>query len=317
MIKRISLLIFVLSFMFVLTAPTAFAAKPDHAGGGNGGGGSKPGGGGGGDTGGSSSLLGYDISYPQCGSRRLPTDHAFGIVGVNRGLATTVNECLADEMLWAQKASDAVEAQDAVQLYANTGNPGEVLEKYGVDTWPTDNVDQYGTTTDNPYGVCSTDSSKWHKLDNSLECSWQYGWERAANTANEFFKPAATKAKMPTNVQDYKWWLDVETMNSWQEEGVSTDAQDPEGLAKNVAALEGMAAYYQLKGAEVGIYSTGYQWGRITGETVGNNDQGLNLRGIDSWLAGAWDEADAMAWCKSETGLTGGQVSLVQFVHKN
>ena len=40
---------------------------------------------------------GNDISYPQCG-KTLPSRQAFGIVGVNEGLANTTNPCLATEI---------------------------------------------------------------------------------------------------------------------------------------------------------------------------------------------------------------------------
>src|ERR1039457_2468788 len=43
---------------------------------------------------------GNDVSYPQCGVT-LPSQQAFGIVGVNEGLANTTNPCLADEKAWA------------------------------------------------------------------------------------------------------------------------------------------------------------------------------------------------------------------------
>lgn len=311
MLKKYVYLSFVFLFSLVLVTPAAFAAKPDHAGG------NKPGGGGG-DSGGTTSLIGYDISYPQCGSKRLPSDHAFGIVGVNGGLATTGNDCLSTQMKWAAKASGAISAQDKVQLYVNTGNPGEVLEQYNVDTWPTNNVDPRGNTIVNPYGTCTTDSTQWNGYDNSLACSWQYGWNMSVNTVDDFFKPAARAAGMPENVSNHVWWLDVETMNSWQQEYEADGAQNPDGLAKNAATLEGMAAFYQQAGAKkVGIYSTHYQWGRITGTTVGNSDLGENLRGLDSWLAGAFDETTARSWCESKEGLTGGEVSLVQFVKKN
>ncbi len=43
--------------------------------------------------------LGVDISYPQCNAK-VPTDHAFGIVGVNNGLATQPNPCLGQQLTW-------------------------------------------------------------------------------------------------------------------------------------------------------------------------------------------------------------------------
>ena len=40
---------------------------------------------------------GYDISYPQC-STTPPTGQAWGVVGVNGGLATTANPCLSTQL---------------------------------------------------------------------------------------------------------------------------------------------------------------------------------------------------------------------------
>jgi len=82
-------------------------------------------------------LVGYDISYPQCG-KKLPTGQYFGIVGVNGGLATTTNPCFASQLTWA-KQSKTGSIQPKVQLYVNTANPGEVA---GITTWPTSNIDQ-------------------------------------------------------------------------------------------------------------------------------------------------------------------------------
>ena len=78
--------------------------------------------------------VGYDVSYPQCGTT-LPTAHAFGVVGVNGGLATTSNPCLAAQLTWAWQSSGAVPAQSKAQVYLNTANPGEIRTQ--VQTWPT------------------------------------------------------------------------------------------------------------------------------------------------------------------------------------
>src|SRR5207247_1390297 len=61
---------------------------------------------------------GYDISWPQCGGA-YPSNPAFGIVGVNKGIVFSPNPCLASEIRWGGGA--------AAQLYANTGNPGPAL----------------------------------------------------------------------------------------------------------------------------------------------------------------------------------------------
>src|SRR4051794_22516535 len=66
---------------------------------------------------------GNDISWPQCG-RTLPTGQAFGIVGVNNGLANTTNPCLATELSWAGN-SKGTTLQPKTALYVNTANPGQ------------------------------------------------------------------------------------------------------------------------------------------------------------------------------------------------
>lgn len=176
-----------------------------------------------------SSLLGNDISWPQCGTK-LPTGQAFGIVGVNNGLANTTNPCLATELAWAAKSS-GLTVQPKVQLYVNTANPG------GLNTasWP--------STGTNAYGTCD--------YSNSLACAYQYGWNRASDDAT---------IRGVTNAGTYTWWLDVETGNSWD--------FTAGGTARNVADLEGMTEYFKSINAKVGVYSTSYQWGQIVGSSV-------------------------------------------------
>ena len=178
------------------------------------------------------STLGNDISYPQC-STTLPTSQAFGIVGVNNGLATTTNPCLANELAWASKSNGST-AQPKIQLYVNTANPG------GLNTasWPSS-----GT---NPYGTCDH--------SNSLACAYQYGWNRAQDDAT---------GRGVASPQTYTWYLDVETANTWD----STTG----GTLRNTADLEGMTAYFQSIGASVGLYSTNYQWGVIVGTSVSSS----------------------------------------------
>ncbi|TFV63408.1 hypothetical protein E4P41_05040 [Geodermatophilus sp. DF01-2] len=229
--------------------------------------------------------VGYDVSYPQCGDD-LPDDPAFAVVGVNGGLATRPNPCLPGQLEWAAEAATGqVPAQPEVQLYVNTANPGQV--RHLVTTWPS-----RGLT---PYGRCEG--------DNSRACSWRYGWERADVTVRYFFVPAAELAGVETDPGAYTWWLDVETMNTWQT-GSSA------ARARNRAALEGMAARLSGTGAEVGVYSTGYQWRRIAGEVPEDSP----LYDLDSWLAGSTTRTEARATCRRDPLVDGGRVVLTQYV---
>src|SRR4051794_38996892 len=100
----------------------------------------------------------------------------------------------------------------AAQLYLNTANPGLVLGQ--VTTWP-----ERGST---PYGPCDG--------TNSTACSWQYGWERARNSVLSFFTPAARAARVDSQPARYVWWLDVETMNTWQFGSVDAPARNRAAL---------------------------------------------------------------------------------------
>lgn len=234
--------------------------------------------------------VGNDISWPQCG-KAYPTNHAFGIVGVNGGLATTTNDCLSSQLVWARQSSGLTN-QPKIQLYVNTANPGGL----STPSWPRHNTDPAGNPAPNPKGTC--DGS------DSIACAWQYGWNRAVEDVKDRFTPAAVTAGIPTNPASYIWWLDVETENTWK--SGSTFAYQ-----SNVADLEGMTAYFSSLNAKVGLYSTAYQWGQIVGSAV---EPTSNLNGLYSWLAGARNLSDAKSKCALPPLTTGGQVRLVQYV---
>lgn len=227
--------------------------------------------------------VGHDVSHPQCGTT-LPTDRAFAVVGVNGGIATRPNPCLATQLAWASQSSGAVVTQPRAQLYLNTANPGELLTQ--VTTWP--------KTGKTPYGTCAG--------TNSRACSWQYGWERAKNSVTNFFGPAAKTARLDTSPARYAWWLDVETGNTWQTGSTSA-------LARNRATLEGMTDFLTSAGARVGVYSSSSQWRQVVG-TVPTTSTLAPLR---SWLAGATTLNGAISNCAT-TPLARGPVVLAQYV---
>ena len=239
-------------------------------------------------------LVGYDVSYPQCG-KRLPTDHYFGIVGVNGGLANNANSCLADQLVWANKAKSGSN-QPKVQLYVNTANPGELINQ--ITTWPTSPVDNSGNTPANPYGSCNG--------ANDRACSWLYGWNRSIYTEG-VFKSAASSRGLVADTSQYVWWLDVETMNTWQ-------SGSNEALIRNTAAIEGFGAYYQSKGAKIGLYSTAVQWTQITGNNISGTS---NLNGLANWRPSGSSLANAKANCSVAPLTPGGHISLTQYVVKN
>ena len=222
-------------------------------------------------------LLGNDISWPQC-NKTLPKGQAFGVVGVNDGLANTTNPCFATELTWAQKSAGGT-GQDKVALYVNTANPG-----LAGSWWPSSNS-YGGTIVTSAYGTCDgTDTPA---------CAYVYGYAKAYDDAT---------IRGVSNPSSYLWWLDVETGNSWETNKTA-----------NTADLEGMTAYFQSIYARVGLYSTSYQLGQI----VGNPSDGSNLNNLKSWIPGARSQSGAQTNCSSAPLTPGSIVTLTQFVSKN
>ncbi|MFP3462080.1 hypothetical protein R5O87_14630 [Arthrobacter globiformis] len=219
-------------------------------------------------------ILGYDISWPQCGSD-LPEPLGFAIIGVNGGRPNTTNPCLAAQLTWAAGTSEPAKTPP-VALYVNTANPGPTAKGW----WPTSNV-HHGAHIPNPYGACNG--------ADTAACAYIYGYAMAYDDVNRRGVPDAAH---------HMWWMDVETGNSWSS-----------NRAANAADLEGMTAYLQSIGAEAGIYSTTYQFGEIAG-TVGSDS---NLNKLKNWVAGATSKTSARAYCSSTPLTPGGAVALTQF----
>lgn len=239
----------------------------------------------------STTPLGIDVSWPQCG-KTLPSNHAFGIVGVNGGLATTTNDCMGAQLVWAAKAIGGTK-QPKVQLYVNTANPGGL----NTSSWPKNNVDSQTVLAPNPYGTCDN--------GDTLACAWQYGWNRAVEDVYDRFKPAVSQTSLNSDASKYIWWLDVETENTWKTNGTLFAAQS------NTAVLEGMTAYFKSIGIQVGLYSTGYQWSQIVGSAVKSDS---NLNGLVNWRPGGANLKTAKSACSATPLTTNGKVVLTQYI---
>ncbi len=231
--------------------------------------------------------MGYDVSWPQCGSP-FPVGAAFGVVGVDGGLANDANPCLASELLWSQLLPGlASPLQPPASLYINTADPGN-----GVADWPSP---AKGTAIGGtPYGACD---GSW-----SRACSYLYGEQRAAYSY-ALVAAAATSVSAATA----PWWLDIETGNSW-----ATSRNSSGWAALNVATIQGFVAGLQGAGAtgSIGFYSTASQWQAITGLTTATSPTYFPSTEPD-WVAGASSLSQAQANCSAS--FTGAHVSLAQF----
>lgn len=217
--------------------------------------------------------LGSDISWPQCGGG-LPSGQAFGIVGVNGGRPGTANPCFAEQLGWASGSAGGT-SQPVAAVYVNTANPAG----YGA-WWPGSDA-EVGLAGPNPYGSCDGSAS--------AACAYLYGYGMAFDAVTRYGVPDPAKRL---------WWLDVETGNAWSWDTVA-----------NAADIEGMAAFLQSIGAQVGIYSTSYQFGLIAGQLHPDS----NLNGLKSWLAGATSPETAAELCSAPPLTAGGVVVLTQF----
>ena len=254
---------------------------------------------------------GNDLSYPQCGTV-FPSSPAFGIVGVTGGLANDLNPCLgpassylSSELYWAAAAPAGGTSQPKASLYVNTADPGNVYNGTPIADWPAT-----GTT---PYGACTTTTvttSTGPRTvgQNSPACAWQYGYNKAVQDVSWVSSAASAIDAQSPPVQvsgsagAYPWWLDVETVNTWQ--------SGTAGQAMNVADLQGMIAALQQAGASpVGAYSTSSQWNKITGGTTSSSG---SLSGIPDWVPGA----RTLSGAKSNCGLasfTAGRIAVTQW----
>jgi hypothetical protein len=200
-----------------------------------------------------------------------PADGAFGIVGVTNGRAWSSNPCLASEYQWAAGYPRTPD------LYMNTANPAPHSSFY----WPTSGAQDPALCQD---ATSTTDPG----------CAYDYGWHTAADAL-------ATAQSALGNLPQGVWWLDVETGNTWNGDSSS-----------NAADVQGSIDYLLSQHvAGVGVYSTAYQWGVITGGYSAANASSYaaawrpeftspnGLSGAPSWVAGASGASDAPGYCSS------------------
>jgi hypothetical protein len=213
-----------------------------------------------------------------------PSGGAFGIVGINYGRPFSTNPCLQAQYRWATGRPSGA------AVYVNTGNPAPTSAHY----WPRSGSSDPAQCTDSD---STTDPG----------CAYDYGWHAAAYALT-------AGRQLGTAVLARTWWLDVETSNTWNGDGKS-----------NTAVLQGMYDYLHSHGvARVGLYSTGYQWQKITdGYTVSTAADYRDtwspavtpdypLHEAPLWVATGGNSSSALAKCS--TSFTGGPTRMVQFI---
>lgn len=191
---------------------------------------------------------------------------SFGVAGVNAGYPFTYY----NSCLAAEFAAAAKTGNAAV--YVNTGYDPTYTA-----------IDGRHTTQDCANQSVNVIGSQAQQAAWAVGCS-----EAERDTAYA----SAQSVASPT-----AWWLDVETGNSWSSSDLTLNQYTIQGL---VATLR------QTTAAPIGIYSTSYQWGVITG--------GYKAAVDANWVAtGQRSLKRAKPYCAS-AGFTGAKIWLVQYV---
>ena len=178
------------------------------------------------------SAVARDVSFPQCsGSLPLQASADSGVLGTNDGISFTRNPCLVRQLAWAKSL------RLPPAFYANTGNPGPQRARH----WP------IGQSSPR---VCAASDP------NSIGCSYDYGW----NAAWHSYTVATDAAQQLHHVDrvnarhraaNVEWWLDVETMNSWQ---ALDDQPSIAAQRLDVATIEGEVDALRAAQRRVGGY---------------------------------------------------------------
>ncbi len=153
-----------------------------------------------------------------------------------------------------------------LSLYANSGYPGSTSS----------NAQKYM----NSPKLCA---------QSDLNCiAYDYGYNQGLYAFNY---------ASSVNAYTTKWWVDVETANSWTSDSI-----------QNQNSLQGEHDALIASGAtSVGVYSTTAQWNSITGSWLNN---------WISWGATTWTTAkQAQTYCTGHQ-FTGGQSILMQYKNK-
>lgn len=198
--------------------------------------------------------VGTDISWVQCG---------------------TANERPSGFAFGIVDVSDGLGYSTNPCLASEAGNfPGNQLNLYVNTGW----YSQSSHINPNSPNVCAAGD------ENCL--AYNYGYN-----AGLYAVSAATGAGLDVAT---RWWLDVETINTW----ANDTTQNRNSLQGEYDALMASGA------AEVGAYSTTAQWNGITGNWINN---------WKSWGATTWPTAsEAQGYCTGHE-FTGGTSELMQF----
>lgn len=194
-----------------------------------------------------------------------PPKASFGVIGVNAGYPFTYY----NNCLGAEFAAAATTGNAAV--YMNTGYDPSYTA-----------IDGRHTTQ-----ACATASQATIGTP-AQQTAWAVGCSEAER---DLAYASAQSVTSPST-----WWLDVETANSWSSSDLSLNRYTIQGIVETLR---------QATVAPIGIYSTAYQWGVITG--------GFQAPVDANWIATGQHSLKRAKQSCGSAGFTGATVWLVQY----
>jgi hypothetical protein len=215
----------------------------------------------------SRTATGTDISAGACDSG-FSTGVGFAVIRATAGQPyhSPKAACFAAETLWAKGLPAAP------QFYLNLADPGTASSGH----W-------------NAGGPKACDTT--HDYDTG--CAYDYGYEAA--------RQAVAFAAGNGMTAGARWWVDVETGNSWGSDNIDV----PGHRSANAADIHGALAYLSSHGFPGGVYTETVWWDAITGSPTSFSD-------VPVWGGGADTRANARANCKA-VSITGGPALLTQW----
>jgi hypothetical protein len=192
---------------------------------------------------------------------------AFAVIGATTGkpFASPAAGCFQAAVVQAQGL------RAAPQFYLNLADPGKASAGHWNDGGPK---------------ACHVT----HNYD--AGCAYDYGYLAAQQAVGFARSEGATAGS--------RWWIDVETDNTW-----GSASSVPGHKAANVADIQGALTYLGSHGYPAGIYTETDWWAQITGASKAFSHTPV-------WGGGADSPKNARANCKA-VSITGGPALLAQW----
>jgi hypothetical protein len=204
--------------------------------------------------------VGYDVGAQSCGSA-LPRGGRFAVIAATAGKPFHPSRCLRSEYAWASAMTYRP------QYYLNAADPGHKSAHWGKG---------------GPRAC-----HRAPKYD--AGCAYDYG-VRSAEAALHDVRTAGSTGQG-------RWWIDVETDNSW--------GSGRAGIAANVAAISGALHYLRTRPhTSAGVYTETGWWDTIT--------NGARMPHTAVWGGGADTKHRALQNCRAHS-ITGGRALMVQW----